>query len=157
MSLYKELKLDYDRVYGTEKFGDLGKETQQGLESAQDEVRSTGTGNRSTISNWEMDGNLWSRKGKEDSSRAGHAAQPEMEMPEWSAYVHETSTFSRSPGNSEGQSPDNLEEDQLPEKDEERSGTPPGEEDWNSPAKDKVSKSPEATSPDSGEMRLQEM
>jgi len=28
MSLYKELKRDYDRVHGTEKVGDLGKGTQ---------------------------------------------------------------------------------------------------------------------------------
>ena len=76
MSLYKDLKRDYDRVHGTEKVGDLEEGTQEGLESAQDEVRSTGTGNRSTISNWEMEGNHWSRRGKEDSSPAGHAAQP---------------------------------------------------------------------------------
>ncbi len=90
-------------MHGTEKVGDLEEGTQEGLEPPQDEVRSMGTGNRSIISNWEMDGNLWrSRRGKEDSDPAGHAAQPEVDMPEWSAHVPETSA------SSEEQLPRNL-------------------------------------------------
>ena len=147
MSLYKDLKRDYDRVHGTEKVGDLEEGTQEGLESAQDEVRSMGTGNRSIISNWEMDGNLWrSRRGMEDSGPAGHAAQPEVEMPEWSAHVPETSA------SSEEQLPRNL-KDMLNHLCETLS---PEKED-KSPAKDQASTSPVATPPGSGEMRLQEM
>ena len=78
-----------------------------------------------------MAGSLWKPKEKEDSSRAGQAAQPDIEMPEMPAYDLESSTSptfpaKRSPGSPEGQFPDNLVDPERPE-------TFPEDEEWKSP------------------------
>ena len=109
-TVYTDIEQDYNRVHGTDNSGDIGGTTQEGLESDRDEVKSTGTCDRSVLSNksWAMAGSLWKPKEKEDSSRAGHAAQPEIEMPEMPAYDHESSTSPIFPAKgSPGSSQDN--------------------------------------------------
>ena len=84
--LYKELEQDYDRVHSTSK-GDDQRETaheelEAGLDSGLDEVRSTGSLDRSALSNkWEMESHSsWITKRKEDSTHEGRAVQPKEEL-----------------------------------------------------------------------------
>ena len=117
-TVYRDIEQDYDKVHGTEGSGDVGETTQEGREFDR-EVKSTGTGERSVLSNnsWTMAGSRWEPKEREDPIRAGQAAQPDIEMPEMPAYDFESST---SPF------PDNL-------VDPERPVLFPEDEEWKSP------------------------
>ena len=78
-TVYRYIEQDYDKVHGTEGSGDLGGTTQEGLELDRDEVKSTGTCDRSVLSNksWAMAGSLWKpkEKGGPQSSRTSSATR----------------------------------------------------------------------------------